>query len=82
MFLPGSEFELRTHDSILEAGVEAKRSNTVVDGIKGETALSDLIDLVHDIPVDYMHCVLEGVTKRLLEYWSISSVHRAFCSST
>ncbi len=26
-------------------------------------------DLVHDIPLDYMHLVLEGVTKHLLQCW-------------
>jgi len=48
----------------------------VVNGIKGKSILSGVVDLVKGIPIDYMHCVLEGVTKWLLDKWVNSSNHR------
>ena len=51
------------------AAREAEEENKVVDGIKGKSALTKVVDLVNGIPIDYMHCVLEGVTKRLLKVW-------------
>lgn len=39
------------------------------DHIKGESPVSSLIDLVVQVPFDYMHLVLLGVLKRLLQQW-------------
>ncbi len=41
---------------------EAVENGKLCNGVKGmsETAI---VDLVNGIPIDYMHCVLEGVTK-------------------
>ena len=38
--------------------------------------LSDILDLVKCVPIDYMHCVLEGVTKWLVNKWFTSTYHR------
>ena len=40
-------------------------------GIKGYSPLSwlDEFDVVKQTPIDYMHCVLLGVTKMLLNLW-------------
>ncbi|KAF0706937.1 Uncharacterized protein FWK35_00036977 [Aphis craccivora] len=35
-----------------------------------KTILSDIPDLVSGIPFDYMHCILIGVTKKLLMFWT------------
>lgn len=77
VYLPGT-YPLRTHDSIKLAGREAEQSKTVVNGIKGKSVLTKVVDLVNGIPVDYMHCVLEGVTKRLLEIWVRSTRSAAY----
>ena len=45
-------------------------------GIKGKSALTSIVDLALGAPIDYMHCVLEGVVKRLLKKWVTSSSHR------
>ena len=37
------------------------------DGIKGHSVLSSIVDFPLAAPIDYMHCVLEGFVKRLLE---------------
>ena len=38
--------------------------------------LASTLDLVDGIPIDYMHAVLEGVTKWLLHAWFKSQNHR------
>ena len=32
-------------------------------GIKEKSVLSNTINVIEQCPIDYMHCVLEGVTK-------------------
>ena len=39
-------------------------------GYKSHSILSLYIDIVRDIPIDYMHMILEGISKMLLKYWS------------
>lgn len=58
--LPDKEYATRTNDSVKRAAQKAEEQRTVMDGVKGRSALTDVVDLVDDIPVDYMHCVLEG----------------------
>jgi len=43
----------------------------VVDGVKGYSPLQLLpsFDVIRCVPVDYMHCVLLGVTKKLVMLW-------------
>lgn len=64
VYLPGSCYPQRTHNSIVRAGIRAERDGGAVDGIKGQSPLALVFDLVKGIPIDYMHCVLEGVTKK------------------
>ncbi len=49
-----------------------------VCGVKGYSVLHvlDYFDLIDGNPVDYMHCVLLGVIKRLLKLWLDSTNHR------
>lgn len=48
---------------------EAKELSETVFGVKGESILSKHINILKSIPVDYMHAVLEGVTKSLFSCW-------------
>ena len=73
VYLPGTDYLERTHHSIVQAGREAERDGKAVDGIKGKSPLRGIVDLVDGIPIDYMHCVLEGVTKKLLTMWMQST---------
>lgn len=66
LFLPEEDHEPRTQDSIKEHAVQAEQSGNVVFGVKGISILSSHIDIVKTVPVDYMHAILEGVSKRLL----------------
>ena len=74
-YLPGTSPSLRTNESIIKAGEDAERSHLVVNGVKGRSVLTGVVDLVKGIPIDYMHCVLEGVTKWLMEKWFRSCNH-------
>ena len=62
---------LRTSDSILENALSAVENNTRVKGFHDVTPLAKLpwFDLVLGIVPDYMHGVLLGVTKQLLNLW-------------
>lgn len=69
--LPGT-YPLPKHDELKQAARKAEEKGESVDGIKGKSALTKLVNLVDGTPIDYMHCVL-GVTKRLLEVWVTST---------
>ena len=72
IYLPGTDYPLRTHSSVVSDGIEAQEIGEAVNGIKGRSSLESIVDFVNGIPVDYMHCVLEGVTKKLLNMWITS----------
>lgn len=69
---------LRTSDSVLENALSALESNKRVKGIYDVTPLAKLpwFDLVLGIVPDYMHGVLLGVTKQLLNLWLSSSKYK------
>lgn len=54
---------------------QAEQLEQPVFGVKGRSVLSPYIDLLNSVPVDYMHAVLEGVTKALLNCWFDSKNH-------
>ncbi|KAG0426350.1 hypothetical protein HPB47_026540 [Ixodes persulcatus] len=69
--LHGSPAQDRTHTGVVNYTKAAFRQGQPGNGIKGPSVLLPLkgIDLVWCLPPDYMHCVLEGVTKQLTELW-------------
>lgn len=75
VYPPGTDYPLRIHNSINNAAIEAEEEGIIVNGIKGKSALSPIIDLSLGTPIDYMHCVLEGVVKRPLDKWVSSKSH-------
>ena len=52
-----------------------------VEGVKGTSWLDTVswFDCVQGTAVDYMHCVLLGVTRQLLHLWFDSKHHHALC---
>ena len=57
-----SNVSLRTHEEFVSMRDDEYH--------KGQTILNQLdMDLVIDVPLDYMHLVCLGVTKRLLSFW-------------
>ena len=71
IYLPCEDYCLRTSACINNWGEAAEVSGEPVMGIKGHSVLvsSNLLELPQCIPIDYMHCVLEGIFKSLLKHW-------------
>ena len=76
MVYPPTDNSKRTHADILKCSKQAKQRDCCVLGIKGESPLAAHIDLVECIPIDYMHAVLEGVTKQFLSLCLNSKNHK------
>ena len=76
VYPPKRTYPERTHESILHAAEAAQRTKKAVKGVKDLSPLAAYIDLVCCVPVDYMHAVLEGVTRMLSNAWFNSSHHR------
>lgn len=66
LYLPYSSYPLRTMASIENALKQVEKKGVAINGIKGLSPLHNYLDLVNCVPTDYMHGVLEGVTKALL----------------
>ena len=63
-------FDLRTTNESILLAREAHYSNVPILGVKGPTSLSKLAyDYVNSTAVDQMHCVFQGVTKKLMSFW-------------
>ena len=75
IYLPDEACAERSNLEVLNAAVLAERTHTPVQGVYGTSALANIIDLVNSVPVDYMHCVLEGVTRWLTNAWFDSKNH-------
>ena len=73
-YLPGN-FELRTHGTVVAAAKEAERNGEAVQGVVSSSPMTSIINLVDSVPVDYMHAVLEGMTRTLLNAWFLSCNH-------
>ena len=74
VYLPGDHIG-RTHHSVVTAALEAEAGGEPVNGIIRSSPLTSILDLVDSIPVDYMHAVLEGVTRLLLISWFLTCNH-------
>ena len=73
---PPGEFPLRTEEGIHRAFEEGQQSGEIIEGIKGISPLKPHLNLVDDVPNDYMHCVLEGVVRWLLKAWTEPKHHK------
>ena len=50
-------------------GKNSRINKKDIYGIKGQSTLAKHLNTVNDVPIDYMHAILEGVTKSLMVYW-------------
>lgn len=76
IYLPNASIEQRTNETMIRDAQEAEENGCPEFGVKGSSVLSATIDLVKGVPVDYMHAVLEGITRWLLKAWVDSLNHR------
>ncbi len=77
VYLPNYVYPERTHAQVVATAVEAERTNSCIQGIISTSPFAYTLDMVASVPVDYMHAVLEGVTRRLMSYWFDSKFHTA-----
>lgn len=73
---------VRSHKSANENSLEALHSGETVFGIKGPSFLTGLrfYDISLSTSIDYMHCVLLGITKKLMNLW-FTATHSSQCFS-
>lgn len=69
IYKPSAPHRARSMRQITQCAQKAEEIGQSVFGVKGRSALSDHINIFKDVPVDYMHAVLEGVSKRLIQCW-------------
>lgn len=69
-------YQLRTHGDFIETYRRLK--GQPINGIKGISCMiaADQFDLVNGFGLDYMHCTLLGVVKKMLSLW-LDSVHHS-----
>lgn len=60
------EVELRTHANTCYHAEIAEQTGEIMFGVKGYSVVLDIINIPTEIPLDYMHLVLEGECKRKL----------------
>lgn len=75
VFLPNEPHTPRQCSTIHRHAIEAEEKGTPIFGIKGTSVLSSTIDLIKGVPVDYMHAILEGVSRRILSVCLDSKNH-------
>lgn len=75
LYLPSDTHRPRKMESMKEWATQAERLKKPVFGVKGHSVLTPYINLISSVPVDYMHAVLEGVTKSLINSWFDSKNH-------
>ena len=69
VYLPNEPHTPRTHALVQQLADEAESSGECQYGIKRRSMLTEYSDIVKGIPIDYMHAVLEGITKNLMAFW-------------
>lgn len=69
--------ELRNHSNALRHMKEAFLTDSVVNGFKGLCPLAALsnFNIIDGFSIDYMHCVLLGVVRKLLNLWFSPTNH-------
>ena len=75
VYLPNQFVAERTHQQVVANAIDAERTKKCVQGVFKISPLTSALDLVNSIPIDYMHAVLEGVTRMLMRSWVDSTFH-------
>ncbi|XP_020906134.1 uncharacterized protein LOC110244271 isoform X3 [Exaiptasia diaphana] len=63
----GKDYEIRDSDEMRKHAIMAEFTQTEVFGIKGFSVLHNYISLPEGCPVDYMHCILQGTGKWIIQ---------------
>ena len=65
-----------SHSDTQDLATKAVCDEIPQKGVKGASSLSKVLNIPHSIPLDYMHCILEGVTKLLIGCWFNRNNHQ------
>ena len=69
IWLPSDEHEQRTLANLVEFVRQAESTHKSVYGIKGRSILSEHMNIILSVVIDYLHSILEGITKAFMEFW-------------
>ena len=79
VYLPNKVYPQRTHANVAAAASLVERTGSCVHGVFSTLPFMSTLDIVNSIPVDYMHAVLEGVSRLLIGSWFDSKHHAQPC---
>ncbi len=77
IYLPTERRTPRNDTQMNRWARQAIARKTPICGVKGPSVLSSSISLTKAVPIDYMHAVLEGVTKSLFNSWFDTKYHQS-----
>ena len=77
VYLPEHDNSERSHAEMKYWATQADTTGESAFGIKSKSILDPHIDILTGIPIDYMHAILEGVTKQICLMWFNSKSHRS-----
>lgn len=70
LYPPNAPHTPRCESDMLKWAEDAEANGKPIFGLKGKSVLSPYLNIAKDVPVDYMHAVLEGVSRTLLlNFW-------------
>ena len=75
IYPPDAPHKLRSTNDMINWAATADVTGTAQFGVKGSCALAKSIEFPTSVPIDYMHSVLEGVFKSLMNRWFQSKFH-------
>lgn len=75
LYLPSDAHKPRKMNDMKNWASKAEQLQVPVFGVKGHSVLTPYLDVTEAVPIDYMHAILEGVTKSLINTWFDSKNH-------
>ena len=75
IYPPDASHTLRTQEQMKAWASVAQTTGKPQYGVKGVSVLAEAIEFPQCIPIDYMHCILEGVFKQLMKFWFDPKFH-------
>jgi hypothetical protein len=75
---PNVEADVRDAKSFREAAILADRSKETIYGIRGLSSFSKVLTLPDQVPFDYMHLILQGHAKWLINHYFLENQYDCY----